>query len=196
VLNLNSRLFCPNCNAGLPDEDWNAPEMRVCSGCSARYRAVVFPALANGVRPVAPGRPVAEGDATCFYHPRKSAVVPCDRCGRFLCVLCEIEFHGERWCPACLESGQRQQSLGTLETRRVNYDSIALALATAPVLTIWASFICAPIALYVVIRYWRAPLSILPRTRIRYYIAFTLAVIEIIAWIWLIAFLWFKRPST
>jgi hypothetical protein len=144
---------------------------------------------------VAPARPVAEGEATCFYHPRKSAVVPCDRCGRFLCALCEIEFHGERWCPACLESGQRRQSLGTLETKRINYDSIALALATVPVLTIWASFFCAPISLYMVIRYWRAPLSILPRTRIRYHIAFTLAVIEIIAWIWLIAFFWSRRIS-
>jgi hypothetical protein len=47
--------------------------------------------------------------------------------------------------------------------------------------------------LYVVVRYWRAPSSILPRTKIRFYIAALLATIEIGAWIWLVLFLIYRR---
>src|SRR5207247_5657365 len=136
--------------------------------CRAPIRALVFPALMREPRPAQPAASVAEGDATCFYHPRKQAVTPCDNCGRFLCALCEIEFQGERWCPACLESSQRKRTNRRLETGRTNYDSIALALAILPPLAIWPSLLCAPMAIYVAIRHWRAPATIVPRTRIRY----------------------------
>ena len=186
---LTSRLFCTRCNQGLPEEDWNAPEMRRCPACDAQFRALTFPALLREQRPIQPAQSGVEGDATCFYHPRKKAVTPCDNCERFLCALCEIEFRGERWCPACLESGQRKRTNLHLETRHTNYDSIALALATLPTLLLWPSLLGAPMAIYVAIRYWRAPAGILPRTRIRYYLAIGLAGAQVIAWIWFIAFL-------
>ena len=186
---LTSHLFCPRCNQGLPEEDWNAPEMRRCSACDASFRAVTFPALLREPSLVEPAQFGTEGDATCFYHSRKKAVIPCDNCGRFLCALCEIEFRGERWCPACLESGQRKRTNLHLETRRTNHDSIALALATLPALLIWPSLVCAPMAIYVAIRYWRAPAGILPRTRVRNYLAIGLASAQLVAWIWLLAFL-------
>ena len=186
---LTSHLFCPRCNQGLPDEDWNALEMRRCPVCDASFRAVTFPALLREQHPVEPAPFGSEGDATCFYHPRKKAVIPCDNCGRFLCALCQIEFRGERWCPACLESGQRKRTNLHLETRRTNHDSIALALATLPALLIWPSLICAPMAIYVAIRYSRAPAGLLPRTRVRYYLAIGLAVAQLFAWIALLIFL-------
>jgi hypothetical protein len=137
VSSLTSRLFCTNCNGGIPEEEWNTPDMRICPACEAPFRVLAFPALLQGTRTIEPAQHVLEGEATCFYHPRKKAVTPCDRCGRFLCALCEIDFRGERWCPACLESGQRKRTVRTLENSRTNYDSIALALATLPVITIW-----------------------------------------------------------
>ena len=69
-------------------------------------------------------------------------------------------------------------------------DTIALALATFPALLIWPAIIGAPAALYVVIRRWRAPLSILPRTRIRFYLAALFALAELVGiglLIWAIA---------
>ena len=190
---LTSHLFCTRCNQGLPEEDWNAPEMRRCSSCDASFRALTFPALLREQRPVEPAQLGSEGDATCFYHPRKKAVIPCDNCGRFLCALCEIEFRGERWCPGCLESGQRKRTNLHLETRRTNHDSIALALATFPALLFWPSLLCAPMAIYVAVRYWRAPAGILPRTRIRYYLAIGLAASQLVAWIWIAALLMARR---
>lgn len=182
-------LTCTRCNQGLPEEDWNAPEMRRCPACDAPFKAIAFPALLRERLPVQPAVFGSEGDATCFYHPRKKAVTPCDHCGRFLCALCEIEFRGERWCPACLESSRRKQNHLHLETRRTHYDSIALALATLPALLLWPSLIGAPMAIYIALRHWRAPAGIVPRTRIRYPLALGLAGVQAIAWIGLLAFL-------
>jgi hypothetical protein len=163
--------------------------MRPCPSCGEPLRAVTFPALWRAPEAAKAETSTAEGEATCFYHPRKKAVTPCDRCGRFLCALCEIEFGGERWCPACLKSGQGQGAIRDLKSGRTHYDSIALTLATAPALIIWPTIFTAPMALYVAIRYWRAPAGVIPRTRIRYWLAILFASSQIGAWIWFFAYL-------
>ena len=66
-----------------------------------------------------------------------------------------------------------------METRRTLYDTIALIISTLPVLLFWPALIGAPTALYYVIRRWRTPLSILPRTRIRFVLAALFALAEI-----------------
>jgi hypothetical protein len=193
VATVTSFLFCTSCNHPLPEDSWNTAEMVSCVVCGTRFRALAFPALLQRTAAVRAEVSRIEGEATCFYHSRKKAVTPCDRCGRFLCALCEIEFEGERWCPACLKSGQGKGAVRALETNRTNYDSMALVLATLPSIAIWPSLISCPIAIYIAIRHWRAPGSILPRTRIRYYLALFFATIQIVAWIWLFAYLWAVR---
>jgi hypothetical protein len=76
-----------------------------------------------------------------------------------------------------------------LENRRVLYDKIALALALYPMLLFYLTFFTAPMAIFVAIRYWKAPSSILPRTRVRFVIALVLAVFQIAGWIALFTFL-------
>ena len=44
-------------------------------------------------------------------------------------------------------------------------------------------------AIYLAIRHWRAPASIVPRTRIRYYLALVFAGTEIVGAIWLTTYL-------
>ena len=56
---------------------------------------------------------------------------------------------------------------------------MALALATLPSILVWPSLFSAPIAIYLAIRHWSAPPSILPRTRIRYYLAILFAALHI-----------------
>lgn len=186
-------LGCSSCNAPIPAGDWNR-EHAFCPSCRAPLQALIFPAFFLKPGTAGSGTPVLEaGEASCFYHPLKRAVVPCDRCGRFLCGLCQVEFLGQNWCPRCIQASSEKGQLTHLDPSRTLYDNLALMLAIVPVLLIFATIITAPLTLYIVIRYWRAPSSILPRTKIRFYIAALLATIQIGAWIWLVLFMIYRR---
>ena len=123
-----------------------------------------------------------DNEAGCFYHPGKKAEVPCSRCGRFLCQLCDVELDDDHICPSCLETGKKKRSIKSLENHRTMYDSIALALALYPLLIFWITCITAPMVIFMVIRYWKAPSSIIPRTKIRFISAFVMASIQIAGW--------------
>ena len=128
---------------------------------------------------------VLEGDASCFYHPNKKAVCPCEACGRFLCALCDCDFNGDHFCPACLETGKAKGKIKNLENQRTLYDSIALSLVIVPIVTLlfwFMTIITAPAALITALVYWNAPRSIVHRTKVRYVIAIVFALAEIGAW--------------
>jgi len=150
----------------------------------------IFPAL---FRRAAVGRDgeavLVETESTCFYHPQKKAVLPCEACGRFLCVLCDCELHGKHYCPACLEVGRKKRKIKSLETERTLYDSLALSLAVLPLLMFYLTFITAPAALYMALRYWNAPRSIVHRSKIRLVLAITFASLQIIGWVIAIYFI-------
>lgn len=147
--------------------------------CRQRIEALVFPAIAGARIGAQPHAVIGDSEASCFFHPESRAVIPCDECGRFLCSLCDIEIDGRHLCSKCFDSGVASSRLESAETQRTMYDTIALALATFPAMLFWPAFIGAPWALFLVIRRWRAPGSIVPRTRIRYYLAALLALGEI-----------------
>jgi hypothetical protein len=103
--------------------------------------------------------------------------------------LCDLEIHGRHLCPGCFEKGVTTQKIESVETRRTMYDSLALAYAALSPLLFWPAFVGAPMALYTVVRRWNAPLSVTPRTRIRFYLAAALALAEIAgigSFIWLL----------
>jgi hypothetical protein len=131
--------------------------------------------------------PAAEamaGESTCYFHARKTAVTACWHCGRFVCALCQTEFGGHSWCPECLTSGATKSRIATLETQRTLYDSVALALSIWPfVLGFWPSLFGAPAALYISIRYWGQPTSIVRRWRWRAVLAVLIALAEMAVWV-------------
>jgi len=158
---------CARCQAALPNYFFIATNPMPCPSCGTEVEVRVFPALFRTSPAPAVAELSAAGEAGCFFHPEKRAIVSCHLCGRFLCGLCNVEFKGQNWCPGCLEAG----------SHRVLYDSVALAFATLPFLAFfWPSLIGAPVAIYVAIRYWKAPGSILPRTKIRFVMAILLAL--------------------
>ncbi|HUA17438.1 MAG TPA: hypothetical protein VMB25_01755 [Bryobacteraceae bacterium] len=184
---------CANCNAAISSGDWNR-EHAFCTTCRAPLSALVFPAfIAEPVR--APGGEALgeAGEASCFYHPQKRASVPCDQCGRFLCSLCRVEFLGENWCPGCIDTRRQKGKLSHLDAHRTLYDNMTLTLAILPAFLIWPTIITAPVTLFLTARYWRAPSSQLPRTRIRFILAASIAILQIAAWIWLLLFLIYRR---
>lgn len=176
-------LACTRCGTVLAELADATSGACACSNCDAQFYVAVFPALS---RPLAAGQPgqaiVLDGEASCFYHPQKRALVPCQTCGRFLCALCDVELNGQHLCPACLESGQAKGRLTQLQKRHVLYDSVALTLAIAPLLFWPLTCLSAPATLYIAIRHWKTPLSILPRTKIRYLVAMVLATVQLAGW--------------
>jgi hypothetical protein len=158
-------------------------ELVSCAGCGVKLHADVYPAF---FRPLTPGRDgevlVIENEAGCFYHPQKKAVLPCEGCGRFLCALCDCELHGQHFCPACLQSGQKRGKIKQLEQERTLYDNIALSLAVYPLLIFYFTLVTAPTALIIAIRYWNAPRSIVHRTKARLVLAISIAGLELVGW--------------
>ena len=67
----------------------------------------------------------------------------------------------------------------SLENHRTLYDSMALWLALFPLILYPFVIVTAPIAVFIAIRYWHKPSSILPRTNIRKILAIVIGSIEI-----------------
>ena len=100
---------CTKCRTPLPPVLYNTRDLRACPSCRTKLQVEVFPAV---LRPPGPGSAgeavVMDGEATCFFHATKRAVVPCDSCGRFLCAVCDVEMNGEHLCSLCIESGKKK----------------------------------------------------------------------------------------
>ena len=123
-----------------------------------------------------------QGEAECFNHPGKQAVTACSVCGRLLCSLCDIDIDGKTLCIHCLQSGREKQKIASIEDKRTLYDSLALNLAFWPMLFIFPTLITAPAVLFIVLRYWKAPGSVLTRSRFRFILAFAVALLQVLGW--------------
>jgi hypothetical protein len=174
---------CPKCQASLFEGVFNQTEPTPCPACQRPLQIEVFPAL---FRKTASGNSgeliLTEGEAACFYHPQKKAVLPCEACGRFVCGLCDCELNGRHFCPACLEAGKTKGKIKNLENRRTLYDSLALSLSLLPLLIFYFTLITAPMALFLAIRYWNAPRSLIHRTKVRFIFAILFSSLQIVGW--------------
>ena len=178
-----SVLYCTKCRHELPVFVFRADGFRPCPACGTKIHGILFPAFYDDNSKSRPGQALLiDTDASCFYHPQKKAEVTCEYCGRFLCALCEVEMEGKRLCPPCIEAGKVKGRIKSLENRRVLYDSIALSLSIIPLIIFYLTFITAPISLYMAIRYWNAPTSILHRGKWRMTLAIFFAGSQIVGW--------------
>ena len=184
-------LICDRCRTVLTGGLVNTPEPVACPGCHAPLLARVFPAFSRaGTGGHASESVVSDEDASCFYHPRKKAVVPCVRCGRFLCALCDLELDGRHLCPGCVEAGRAADGQAALQNgvwlgNRTLHDKLALLLAVVPLFPLFLAFtmLTAPVALFLVIRYWNEPRQRpMPQGRARLIVAGMLALGQIGFW--------------
>jgi hypothetical protein len=176
-------IACPNCRAMQPVSQVNTGRLEHCPQCRALLMADMYPAFFRGPESGSSGTAVQEqGQAECFNHPGQQAVVPCDGCGRLLCAVCEVKLDGQSLCMSCLSTG-RERRRTNLQNQRTLYDSILLALAFWPMVFIFPTIVTAPATLFLAWRYRKAPTSILPRSRIRYWLAALLAALQITGWL-------------
>ena len=89
----------------------------------------------------------------------------------------------------CLQAGRSKRRIENLENSRILYDSLALNLALWPMVFFFVTLVTAPAVVYVVLRYWKAPASLLPRTRYRFVLALLAAIVQLAGWV--IFFVWF-----
>ena len=193
----NPLIACPKCRAWLLDGVFNRGDLTPCPSCATPVQIEVFPALFREINPGQSAQPVmVEGESSCFFHPQKKAVVPCAGCGRFLCALCDCEFGSEHFCPACLEAGKSKGKIKALDTQRTRYDNIALAIAVLPMVIfplIYFTLITSPMSLFIAIRYWKAPRSIVQGSNIRFILAIIVAILQMGGWATFIILLATKR---
>jgi hypothetical protein len=159
----------------------------VCTMCGSGNRVHIFPAALGSA---APGRAetALEGEAACFDHPGKRAVASCSQCGRFVCLLCSVEFGKETWCPSCVAAGAGRARQVKAVTSRNLYDSTVLVLPLASLLVWPFTMIAAPAALVLGILKWREPISLVRRNRWRMALGLVISAAEIVAWAWGIAY--------
>jgi uncharacterized paraquat-inducible protein A len=176
-------IHCPKCQVALLPHAFNQGDFAPCATCHTPLQMEIFPALFRRPEAGQAGETIlTEGEAGCFYHPQKKAVLPCEGCGRFLCALCDCDHRGQHLCPSCLETGRTKGKIKSLENKRTRYDNLALALALFPFLIFYFTIITAPMTLYVTLRYWKAPLGLTQRSRIKLGIAAGIATLQIAGW--------------
>jgi hypothetical protein len=72
---------------------------------------------------------------------------------------------------------------------------LSLAVAALPILFLWTSIVGAPVALYLVWRYRKAPCSLTGKSNLSFVLAGVLAVLEIAAWTLLLAVILTKKRT-
>jgi hypothetical protein len=184
-------ISCPACDVMISPDHYGVGEMSPCPFCGQQLRIDVFPAIEKKTGPLQVGEAVGEDEASCFYHSEKRAEATCDYCGRFICSLCELELHGKKMCPTCLQAGRQKGKIKNLDRQRTLYDAIALKLSLYPIITIWLTIITAPIALYLAFRHWNSPLGVTRRSKIRLVLSIIFSFCQIGVWSALIIYLIF-----
>lgn len=163
---------CPGCTNDLPIAGAHA-DWETCPYCQKRLQIRFWPLPRQNTNVAT----ALSGQATCFFHPDKAFQACCQRCGRFVCALCDLQIGKEHVCPACFERGRSDQAaaIGQAEWRYrdVLYDSIALTAGWAWIL-FWPVFVVAlPAAIYLHVKYRKAPRSYLvPRAGWRFWVAY------------------------
>ncbi|MBE0502394.1 MAG: hypothetical protein IBX47_13265 [Desulfuromonadales bacterium] len=176
---------CPECQEPLPRLLFNRSDGGECPHCNTRILVSVFPALFADPKQerVTENNRQDEDQAGCYFHPHKVAALSCAGCGLFLCLLCETEIGGRHICPRCLENEIKEQSQTKLVTHRVLYEQMAFALAFYPLIFPFVTLFTAPAALFVAVRYWKAPRSLVSTSRWRTIVAIIGSILQILGWL-------------
>ena len=181
-----SLISCMRCRAPLPVATaGNGAQTIACQRCALAADVWLFPALYRHDENRQASTRALSGDATCFNHPERQALSVCETCGRMLCGLCHIDFNARTLCAACLhrEHALARRGGKGFDAQRLRYDQMAFMAVVLSPLVWYASFATAAYALYLAIRHWRTPVSLLPFSRWRFVVASLLALGILVGWV-------------
>lgn len=165
-------------------------DLAACPSCGAMSWTRLYPAFFAPGFVDEPQRVLVDGSSECFHHPGRAAVAACQRCGRFLCSLCVVDFGGEQICPSCIAARREKGAMRELDQRRILYDHIALSLAIVSIFISCFSIVTAPASLYMAIRHWKTPCSIVSplRTRINFVLSILISSGVLFVWLLILAY--------
>jgi hypothetical protein len=161
---------CPGCGGNVAPigAGWQR-----CPYCEKRLQIRLWPVARHRTNAAA----AMPDQATCFFHPEKAFQTCCQRCGRFVCALCDLQLGAEHVCPTCFERGRAETRLGDNKAewrhRDVLYDSIALTVGWGWII-FWPVIVAAiPAAIVLHVKFRKAPHSyLLPRSAWRFWVAY------------------------
>lgn len=119
---------CPRCNVPLALESITAGE-DICPRCQGFFTATVFHAPQRVTRVLQLAQSGPESAGSCANHPRNVAVTNCGRCGLLICSLCELDLHGEKYCPSCFDRLTRDGGIENAQTRFRDWRTLSFATA-------------------------------------------------------------------
>jgi hypothetical protein len=161
---------CPGCAGEIVAVD---AEWQTCSYCEKQLQIRVWPVVRQNNNAAT----ALSHRATCFFHPDKAFQACCQRCGRFVCALCDLQLGAEHVCPACFERGRStfdaEPGKAEWRYRDVLYDSIALTVGWGWIL-FWPTIVAAiPAVIFLHVKYRKAPRSyLIPRSGWRFWVAY------------------------
>jgi hypothetical protein len=169
---------CPRCRKPLDLASLHDGE-DICPNCSGFFELRVFHPP-HRVAHVATLDTGVESATPCANHPRNAAVGNCQRCGVFICSLCELAIGGERYCPACFD---RLSLEGTLPAALLRFrDYASLSLTTAFVGLLMAIILGVPLgllSLYYAVKGFRDP-NAEPTSRGTLILAILIALVDLV----------------
>jgi hypothetical protein len=167
-----SFVSCPNCTGDVASVETKRGWQN-CPYCEKRLQIRIWPVVRQNTNAAA----ALSDQATCFFHPDKAFQACCQRCGRFVCALCDLQLGAEHVCPTCFERGRANSGVeaGKAEWRHrdVLYDSIAVTVGWGWIL-FWPVIVAAiPTAIFLHVKYRKAPRSyLIPRSGWRFWVAY------------------------
>ena len=144
-----------------------------CPSCANRFQICLWPVVRQNTNAAT----ALSDQATCFFHPDKAFQACCQRCGRFVCALCDLQLGAEHVCPTCFERGRGDSGAeaGHAEWRYrdVLYDSIAVTVGWGWII-FWPTIVAAiPAVIFLHVKYRKAPRSyLIPRSGWRFWSAY------------------------
>lgn len=194
---------CSSCGSGMADALFQRTGAALCPACGREVHASLLPALFKTPAlqpPALPEEPPAPGEAVCFYNPDRRATKVCDHCGVFVSEAWAAKWGAQTVCLKCLEDLRSKHKDTRFEAKRTLWDNVALFLAVGPwvlalmfvatLLLYGFAFFCilltlvtAPAAVFIALRYWNAPRSLVPRGRGRLAWALGLSLLQVGGWV-------------
>jgi hypothetical protein len=141
---------CPRCDVVLPPESIHSGAI-TCPHCHRTFEATAFQPPERklaGVETLTLG-PDGEANA-CANHARNVATTVCQRCGLFICSLCDMNLGTGSLCPACFDHERTQGKLAPAARRYRDYASMARSTAIFGLMFFYIGL--GPLAIYYAVK--------------------------------------------